>query len=142
MGRANDDAIVLGADLEGLVAAATLARAGRAVHLVDDGAPIGGTAAAREIHPGYRAAGILNETGLIRRNLLAPLELEGAGLAWHPEVAPLTVLTGGEPALEVPYEIQAASNALGADGEPHREWRGFLDRLSKLVADIVDEAPP
>ena len=88
MARAND-ILVLGADLEGLAAAATLAAAGRSVTVVDSADNIGGITGSWEFHAGHRLPGLLHETALVRRALLDPLGL--GGLDWANAEAPLQV---------------------------------------------------
>ena len=48
------DAVVIGADLNGLVAAAYLARAGRRVLVLDERSVAGGAAVTEEFAPGFR----------------------------------------------------------------------------------------
>ena len=69
------DAIVIGAGHNGLVAAATLAMAGKRVLVVEKRDVIGGAAATEEIFPGYRVdtggadASLLQEEIIQRLNL-------------------------------------------------------------------------
>ena len=119
------DAVVLGADIEGLVAAAALARAGRAVLLLEQGDVIGGVAAGEEFHPGYRSAGVVHEVGCLRRKHLGFLELEGHGLAW----------SDGDAWTRLPA-------AQGADAEALARWREFIARVRPWVNELIDSPPP
>ena len=77
------DVVVLGAGIEGLAAAATLAKGGRAVTVLEARAQPGGSAAREEFQPGFFASGVTPEASLTRRALLSGLELERHGLAWR-----------------------------------------------------------
>ncbi|MEE8424558.1 MAG: FAD-dependent oxidoreductase, partial [Elusimicrobiota bacterium] len=56
------DAIVIGAGHNGLSAAASLARKGRKVLLLEKCGEIGGLAAGTEFHPKHRSRGLLLDT--------------------------------------------------------------------------------
>ena len=140
MASKSDTAVVLGADIEGLTAAATLAAAGRTVHLVDARAEVGGLSAPREIHPGHVVPGLLHETANLRRSALAPLELERRGLSFRTEVAPLFVVGENDSALAIPFSGDFTS--LGADAEAYGRWRRWLRKLTGVVSDLLDDPPP
>lgn len=134
------DVCVLGADVEGLVAAAHLARAGRSVVLVDERETPGGAHATFEFHPGFHAPGAWPDGSLTRRDALAPLELERHGLTWR-----------ASPALWVPRDGGGA--LLGAGPDATRGFaadelarlaatRARLARFAPLVRGVFGEAPP
>lgn len=138
------DTLVLGADLEGLAAAAHLARGGRRV-LVVDGRPVAGGAAAREeFHPGYRASLFLGAGGA-RRALLAPLALERHGLAWHERGPSLLLLGDGTSARWSSDAGRSAAELVRDDpreAQALERWRAFHARIAPLVAEVLDDAPP
>ena len=84
------DAIVIGAGHNGLTTAALLAKAGRKVLVLERREHPGGLAASEEFHPGYRSAGLLGDTSLLRPSVVAALDLLRHGLRLR-EVPP-TVL--------------------------------------------------
>jgi len=140
---ARPDVVVLGAGIEGLCAAAELARAGRAVLVVERRERAGGSAAREEFHPGFRASGVLPDCTLARRELLAPLDLERHGLRWRTD----------QPALLVPDKsgcpLLFRRDAAGMDGELPGEERTRLAALSEqcarvapVLAAVLDEPPP
>ena len=133
---AHHTSVVLGADVEGLAAAATLAQAGRSVRVLDAREHAGGLAAVVELAPGHVVPGLFNECALVRRSLLAGLALEGAGLRWRASEGALHVLSGAEEPLVV------ERGAANVESEAYASWRGLLDRVGGLIADVLDDAPP
>ena len=138
MPNSSKQAVVLGASIEGLAAAATLARAGLKVHLIEADKVYGGASRAIEFHPGHRAPGLLHETSLVRRSLLAELELERHGLRWQSEPGYVHVCSSPGKVLKLGRSIASHST----DSAAHDRWRSFVSRLAPLIADILDSAPP
>lgn len=140
---ARADVVVLGAGIEGLAAAAELARAGRSVVVLEARAVPGGSAAREEFHPGFRASGLLPDCSLVRRELLAPLGLERFGLRWLPALPALLVPDkSGCPLLfrrdlaqmdgELPGEDRARLEALSEQGA----------RVAPILSALLDQPPP
>ena len=136
MGASRDRAIVLGADIEGLAAAAVLARAGRAVVLVDVAEAPGGLARRYQFHPGFSAPGLLNELALVRQRALDALDLSRAGLAWGDGDAPLHVI-GNEPRVIGRRAVEG-----GGDGAAYVRWRERVEKLRRLADAMLAEPPP
>ena len=80
------DAAIMGAGPEGLVAAITLARSGLRVVLLEKTGAVGGRAATREFHPGFRASVYADELAAMPARLYRTLDLarHGAILAPSP----------------------------------------------------------
>ncbi|MFT5052448.1 MAG: phytoene dehydrogenase-like protein [Chlamydiales bacterium] len=131
-------AIVLGADIEGLAAAATLAQSGLEVHLVDRFEQPGGVSRPVEFHAGHTVPGLLHETSLVRRKLLGHLSLEQHGLRWRGAESAVHVGNGDGRVLTMLRDSIDGSPDAGA----YTSWRAHVDRLSPLIVSILDNAPP
>ena len=117
-------AVVVGAGVNGLVAAVRLARSGMAVHVVEARERPGGLAAAVEFAPGYRAPGILHDASGFRPALARALGLASCGLAWaeRPAVGGLRELLAGD--------------------ETTRGLARFVDRVAPALRRLLDRPPP
>ncbi len=134
-------ALVLGADLEGLAAAATLARAGQRVIVLDERKLAGGIHAREEFHPGYSSPGLLPEVGCVRRELLAGLDL--ANLAWRDEDDGVLVQQEKGAGILVHRDPARMRGALPAgELEAYGRWRGWIESVRASVAGLLDEPPP
>jgi len=141
MATARDTVLVLGSDVEGLAAAATLARAGKKVVLIERAERAGGIHAEREFHPGFRAGGLLHDAGLVRAALLAPLELERHGLAWRKRPVQIVVPSEDGRAFTLsraPREL----TGLPDESQAFERWSAFVARLEPLVQGLFDAPPP
>ena len=77
------DAIVIGAGHNGLVAAATLAMAGKRVLVVEKRDVIGGAAATEEIFPGHHVDTGGADASLLQEEIIQRLNLQQHGLQFH-----------------------------------------------------------
>jgi phytoene dehydrogenase-like protein len=140
------DVLVLGAGVNGLTAAALLARRGRSVVVVERRAVAGGLAAGEEFAPGYRHVGLLHEAGEYRPALIRELELEKhglrAGAAPEDVFAPQRVGSG----LRLAHDPARAEEEIGRysrrDAARYRAYRDFLGRLRPLAERLLAEVPP
>lgn len=121
------DVLVLGASVDGLVAAATLARAGRRVLVVDQLQQPGGLCASEVIHPGYRHAGTWHDPRTPQSAVIDALDLARHGLVTRP---------AGRTAAVAPGHTAWVEDAdLGELGT-------FVSRARPLLAAWMCAAPP
>lgn len=121
--RGSADAIVLGGNVEGLVCAGLLARAGRSVVLVEERANLGGALARREFCPGYHLPDVFPDLAMTRASALSALELEREGLAWR----------------EVP---RGFSPGVGSDVRGLARLDAWIARLRPILTGVLEAAPP
>ncbi len=134
-----DHVIILGGGHNGLTAAATLAKAGRKVTLVEARDELGGLAGRSEFAPGYTAPGCLHDSSRVRPAVVSALGLEAHGLARESK----------------PWEISFASEAgrawiagaqSGGLGGPASEawtaYNAFIARVRTKLEALVDGLPP
>ena len=114
------DAIVIGAGLNGLTAAASLARAGLGVLVLDRNAAPGGLSASHEIAPGFRVPRYVLGAGGLPARLVADLDLARHGLRFVRAEGGVTIFPDGR------------YHASYRDGDVHRRE---LARFSRRDAD-------
>lgn len=143
--------IVIGAGIDGLAAAAGLARAGTQTTLIDAGDCPGGQARATEFHPGFRLPGLCPATDWVRPELLKQLGLREFGLEFFQ--APQAVYlpeAGGEGLFVSPGDLcnsssgieQALAKRCPGDVKTWTELRTLLGKLRPLFERAIDRIPP
>ncbi len=137
------DVAVIGAGIEGLAAAATLARAGRSVIVLERRPLPGGSAAREEFHPGHRVSGLLPDAALTARALLAPLALESHGLRWRADEPALFVPDASGAGLLLRRDPARMPGELPPDeAARYAYFRASLARFAPLAKTLFDRPPP
>jgi len=124
------DVIVIGGGHNGLVAAATLARKGHGVTLLEGRESFGGV-----------AAGLLHDTDSFSPEIAKTLDLAGHGLEFA-DPAPVFVPSREGPGLLLHRDPVQAAGELGADAEAYISWRAFLKRVLPFAASQLDSVAP
>ncbi|MEQ1501750.1 MAG: NAD(P)/FAD-dependent oxidoreductase, partial [Myxococcota bacterium] len=141
------DAIVVGGGHNGLAAAASLARTGRKVVVVEARDHLGGLCAGEEFHPGYRHVGLHHDADTVRPWVIDALNLGAHGLALRDRPPLFLPAAPGETpgsGLLVAADPAAAKAELAivGDADGYAAWRGFIDSVRPIVGALIDVPAP
>ena len=127
------DVIIVGAGHNGLACAATLARAGQRVLVIESRARVGGACTIEEPFPGVRMSPCAYLAGLLHPLVVEELELAQRGFVWTPAVNGLFVpfLDGSSIQLWDDDERCAAEVRALAPGDVEG-WRAMSDVIRRL----------
>jgi phytoene dehydrogenase-like protein len=130
------DCIVIGAGHNGLTCAATLARAGRSVMVVEASERLGGAASTREFAPGFSVSAGAHLLHLMPGQLQRDLQLESHGLRFAARQMPTTLLTdAGTPLL-------LGSGLSPADLSKFAAYQERMRRYAKALSPLFSTVPP
>jgi phytoene dehydrogenase-like protein len=130
------DCIVVGAGHNGLVCAATLAKSGRSVLVLEAQGQVGGAALTREFAPGFQVSACAHIVHQLRADLLRDLELEAHGLKWAARAMPTTAL-GADGA-----RIRVGEEPGGADAAAFKAYSAQMQRFAQALAPVLSRVPP
>ncbi|HTS31969.1 MAG TPA: NAD(P)/FAD-dependent oxidoreductase [Bryobacteraceae bacterium] len=140
------DAIIIGGGHNGLVTAAYLARAGRAVLVLERRELVGGCAVTEEVWPGYRVSTAAYLTSLMQERIVRELELERYGYRVDAkDPAFFSAFPDGrhffmwQDRAKTLAEIARFSRH---DAEVYPRYEDQLERISQVVEGLLLTTPP
>ncbi len=125
------DCIVVGAGHNGLVCAATLARSGRKVLVLEAQGQIGGAALTREFAPGFQVSACAHIVHQLRADVLRDLELEAHGLKWAARDMPTTALGADGARLRLGGELG------GPDAAAFKSYTAQMRRFAEALVPVL-----
>ena len=140
------DVIVIGGGHNGLTAATILAKKGKKVLVVEKRNVLGGIAAGEEFSPGYSTTGLLHDTSGVRSQVINTLQLEKHGLVIDNNRADVTILSKDGKSVIIHSDVNRTADAISKfsenDAKSYKEYRVFLNKISKVINDLMDNPPP
>jgi phytoene dehydrogenase-like protein len=130
------DCIVIGGGHNGLVCAATLARGGRSVLLLEAQSRVGGAALTREFAPGFQVSACAHLVHLMPAELVRDLQLNSHGLHWAAQSMPTTALVANTAPLAV------GPGLAGVDAAAYARYSAQMRRFAQALAPLLSRVPP
>jgi phytoene dehydrogenase-like protein len=124
------DSIIIGAGHNGLVCAAYLAKKGQKVLVLESSETIGGLAASREFHPGFRTS-VAHAVNHFPTKIIRDLGLESFGLKTPSEPLPMVGL--GQDGNHVILHKKTVSGVGESDVESYRELSALMQRFADAL---------
>ena len=128
------DVVIIGAGVNGLTAAALLAKAGKRVVVIDRRDAVGGALVTEELIPGYRFDSVTSNPGWLSPALIKELELAKHGLEQLPDDESLVTPLADGRALTLWRDIQRSYASIRSHSPRDSQyWAGFTERMQKLA---------
>ena len=140
------DILVIGGGHNGLTTAVMLAKKGKKVLVVEKRNIIGGIAAGEEFVSGYSTTGLLHDTSGVREKVIKELQLERHGLVVENNCTDVTILSKEGNSITIQSDINATATSISRfstkDAVSYKEYQNFLERISKVINNLMDNPPP
>jgi phytoene dehydrogenase-like protein len=137
--------VVIGAGLNGLVAATYLARAGHAPIVLERRPAVGGSVVNDEFYPGFRGPILAHAGGPLRASIAGELDLDRQGLRTvRPDPYVVLPSLGGR-VLALAQNAARPGGDLGmweTDARRYQEFCGAMARATALIDPFLRKAPP
>jgi len=134
-------AIIIGGGHNGLVSAAYLAKAGRAVTVLEASDQLGGATAMREFAPGFKAS-LAHLLYLLDKDIAAELSLSSHGLSMAATGLNTVALGEDGKHLTIGAEAVAGDGLSATDHTGYREYRRFMSKFAGLIGWLHSQTPP
>ena len=136
------DCIVIGAGHNGLVCAASLARGGRSVLVVEARPQVGGAALTREFAPGFQVSACAHLLHLMPADLVNELQLSSHGLKWAAQSMPTTALTAQGAPLTLGLPLAAGPDLTAQDASAYGRYSAQMRRFAQALVPLMSRVPP
>ena len=142
----NYDVIIIGAGINGLIAASILGKKGKHVLVLESRDQIGGMASSIEFSPGFKCNLINDSIKWIDPRLVKLLDLEACGLELvQPEILRIVFGNNGEH-ISFHKNVDKTIDSISKHSiEDSRKWNDFLsyiEKLSHFLEKIYELTPP
>ena len=129
------DVIVVGGGVNGLVAAAYLAKAGRNVQLFEKKDRVGGIAVTETLLQQYAFSSLVDGAGYLSPAVISDLNLQQYGLEMLPVEPVIYALQPDGINLEISSDVQASAQAIAQFSEADAAaYPSFVERMAEIAA--------
>ena len=126
------DTIIIGGGHNGLICAAYLARSGQRVLVLEAADTLGGLAATREFHPGFKAS-IAHSVNQFSTKIVSDLNLEAHGFKLGDPLATVALNEAGE---NVVIRQDAVSGVSPDDANAYADYRRMMQRFANVLKPV------
>jgi phytoene dehydrogenase-like protein len=136
--------VIIGAGVNGLTAAAYLAKAGLSPLVLERRSVVGGMAETLEFHPGYRCSPVAQSAGPFLPGIIRDLGLDGVSFL-RPDVRVFAPSSDGRALLLYDDPKRTASELSRFSEKDARRWPEFhesLARIGGLLQPLLSATPP
>lgn len=140
-----DRVVIIGAGLDGLIAAYYLAKAGHKPLVLERRDVIGGACATEEFHPGFRAS-LAMSAGALLPQIIADLQLKQHGIEIHKTPVRATALNPNGPPVCVYEDASRTATELAtlskADSAKYSEFIASFANIGRALRPLLTMTPP